>query len=227
MSPVTCAFYAAGSGAVAIRPVGLLYTSPAVIHKLAPSTPVGNVGHRVCTDHTTGAMAQAFLPYAGTAPALAPAPVVTPQMLAQRAAAELAVSPPVPATSPGLDRFQLVGLKTWLWLQRWDTVARTASIPGLTATVSARPLRSTWDFGTAGKVVCDGPGTPYDLHRTATEQSTDCALTFTRSGTYTARVTVDWAVSWAANTGAAGTLPPIARTTVFPIEARAAQAVTD
>ena len=193
------------------------------LQKLDPKSPAGTVGFRVCTNQATGAVTRLFRAYGGPAAA----PVISPQMLAQQASAQLEVSLPDPATAPGLDHFQLVGLKTWLWVKEWDPTARTAAIPGLSATVSARPIRSTWDFGAGGKVVCEGPGTPYDFHRDAANQSTDCSLTFTRSGTYAARVTVDWAVSWHASTGAGGTLPDLTRTTAFAIEARAAEAVTD
>ncbi len=193
-----------------------------LLRSLDPATAAGTVGWQVCTNLQTAAVTNVFAAYPG-----APAPAISPLQLAQQAAAQLEVTVPAPATSPGLDRFQLVGLRTWLWVTRWDPVTRTATIPGLSATVSARPVRSTWDFGTQGTVTCTGPGTPYDLTKAPADQSTDCALTFTHSGHYLARVSVDWAISWRTNTGAAGTLPDQARTTTFPIEARAAQAVTN
>ncbi|MDQ6696193.1 MAG: hypothetical protein M3Z46_01880 [Actinomycetota bacterium] len=224
-SPVVCKWYVAGASAVALGSLAAGLRSTGVgLPSLDTSTHVGTTGYQVCTNRTTGASNGAFR--AVPAP-VAAAPAITPQMLAQRASAQLQVDVPAPATSPGLDQFQLVGLPTWLWVKAWDTVANTAAIPGLSATVSARPVRSTWDFGAGGRVTCDGPGTPFDIHRPASNQSTDCALTFIQSGTYTARVTVDWAVSWKATTGGGGALPPLARTTTFPIQVRAAQAVTD
>lgn len=223
-SPVVCRWYTADSGVIAlVSPGALLQSGGALLQDLAPSAPTGTTGYQVCTNRDTGVSTGLFRA-TGRAPA---APVISPQMLAQEASAQLGVSLPAPATSPGLDQFQLVGLPTWLWVKEWDPVSKTAAIPGLSATVSAHPVRSTWDFGAGGKVVCDGPGTPFDVHKAAANQSTDCALTFTRSGVYTAQVTVEWAVSWNASTGGGGALPGLVRTTTFPIEARAAQAVTD
>jgi hypothetical protein len=218
-----CKWFTFGSGLLGLSAPALHAAPTAYLHSLDPGTPAGTLDYRVCTNRQTGAVTQLFRPYGGAPPA----PVISPQMLAQQASAQLNVNLPTPATSPGLDQFQLVGLQTWLWVKEWDAVSKSAAIPGLSATVSARPVRSTWDFGAGGRVVCDGPGTPYDFHRPAAGQSTDCALTFTRSGAYTARVTVDWAVSWKASTGAGGDLPGLTRTTTFPISARAAQAVTD
>ena len=223
-SPVRCQWYTLASGAIGLNLPITRVPSGAFLDKLDPASPAGTAGYRVCVNTQTGASTDAFLQYGGAAPA---APTVTPQMLAQQAAAQLDVGLPEPATSPGLNQFQLAGLPTWLWVQEWDPVSKTATIPLLSATVSARPIRSTWDFGAGGKVICNGPGTPYDFRKAAANQSTDCSLTFTRAGTFPARVTVDWAVSWNATTGAAGTLPTIARTTAFDIEVRSAQAATD
>lgn len=222
-SPVSCHLYAANPALLWLTAGIFVGSSDHLLKKLPTSTPKGTVVARFCDNTQTGAVTRAF----ATLGAKAPAPVITPQMLAQQATADLDVTVPKPATSPGLGHFQLVGLRTWLWVTDWAAVDQTAAIPGLSATVTARPIRSTWDFGTAGRIVCDGPGNPYDFSRAATAQASDCTLTFTRSGTYTAQVTVNWAVSWNPTTSAAGALPGVARTTTFPIEARAAQAVTD
>ncbi len=147
-------------------------------------------------------------------------------MLAQQAAANIKLGVPTPATSPGLDRFQLAGLKTWLWVDGWDPVSQTASIPGLSAKVSARPTSTTWDLGDGPPVECAGPGAPWRAELGA-DQSTSCSHVFTKRGIYQGQVTVHWAVTWAASNGQGATLPGIDRTAAFTIEVRSAQAVTD
>lgn len=223
-NPITCVWYTFGAGA-RIFDIFDYRLPDESSPRLDPASPAGTTGFQMCRNSQTGAVTSAFQFYPG--PAAPAVPAVSPRVLAERASAQLSLALPHPATSPGLGHFQLVGLPTWLWLTDWQAVSRTASIPGLSATVSATPVRTTWNFGSGGTVVCDGPGTPYDLGVSPGGQSTKCAKTFTQSGTYPSSVTVDWSVSWSASTGQAGTLPGAARTAVFTVEARAAQAVTD
>src|SRR4051812_44469046 len=94
----------------------------------------------------------------------------------------MAFSPPL--KSP--DDFLLVHLPTWIWVENWAEVSRTASAGGVVATVTARPVRQVWDFTprrsdpeTEGG--CAGPGTRYDPAKRPEEQSTECSFTFGHS----------------------------------------------
>src|SRR4030095_12254838 len=103
----------------------------------------------------------------------------------------------------------------------WAAQTATASVPGMSATVVARPARVVWDMGDGGRVVCRGPGTPYDPARPAHEPG--CGYMCRRSsagapeGRLLVTATITWSVSWSA-TGVAGggSLPAVSRSTQVP-----------
>jgi hypothetical protein len=111
----------------------------------------------------------------------------------------------VPLPSAGLNPSgrQVVNVPTWLWVENWESISRTATVAGVSATVTATPVRQRWSFGLdGGTVTCAGPGVPYDASLPERVQRTDCALAFRRSsagqqgGAFAVTVTVDWAVTW-------------------------------
>ncbi len=110
---------------------------------------------------------------------------------------------PTVQTSPPIGSPQLVGFPTWLWIDpaAWGTFDATATVPGLTVTVTATPKQVEWDMGDGNHVTCDGPGTPW-VEGTSAAADTDCEYTyqFTSAdqpgGTYTVTATVTWAVTW-------------------------------
>lgn len=110
----------------------------------------------------------------------------------------------------------VVHVETWLWVDRgtWGTRTQTASAGGVTATVTATPSRVTWDMGNGDRVICEGPGNPYDPAKPARAQSTDCSYTYRHSsagqpaGAYQVTATVEWGLSWrVAGAAGGGTLP--------------------
>lgn len=138
---------------------------------------------------------------------------------------------PTPTTNPDPSRL-LVHVETWLWVQDWAPVTASASVPGVTVTVTATPERVTWAMGDGGRVVCDGPGTAYDRSRPEQDQSTDCAYTYRRSSAgqpgdaYTVTVTMTWRVSWTATGIAAdGDLGSVTRTSQFAARVAEGQAL--
>lgn len=179
-----------------------------------------------------------------------PAVVYTPavydllvQVLVSEAYAEVAPPFAVPFTSPARDDQQLVGLPTWMWIDpaAWQPVSATAEVPGVSATVTATPVRVVWDMGerapygrsiAAGgdPVPCDGPGQPFDPAG-GDDQETDCSYVFQWDSTgeddsaFHAAATVEWAASYTASTGQAGDLDTITRTTEFPLTVTQRQAV--
>jgi len=191
----------------------------------------------------TSAMASASSPPSGgTAPApLAPtavmtigrAALVTPAMLAQQAYRFLPLPAPGIHTNPPADREQLVWLPTWLWVSgaSWGTRMATASIPTLSVTVTAVPVTVAWTMGDGGRVVCGGPGTPFDAAHSARQPS--CAYTYQRSsagqptGRFTVTATTTWTITWTAGgsvTGG-GTLPPLARSAQTTLAVAEVQAI--
>ena len=172
-------------------------------------------------------------------------PPLVPQMdardLALMARQRLPFPLPDIAFSPPLedpDDFLLVQLESWIWATNWAEVSRTASAGGVVATVTARPVRLTWDFTprrsdpeTEGG--CAGPGTPYDPSKRPEEQSTDCSITFRHSSAgepgaaYEGHLTVIYEVSWTSNVGAGGSLGTVPRTTVLPVRVGEQQALNE
>ena len=139
----------------------------------------------------------------------------------------------VPLPSPGLNPpgDQLVGVATWLWLDgTWQATSATASIGTVSSTVTATPTEAVWDLGDGTSITC-GAGHPYDVGRAPEEQSSDCTHVYSSSsrlqpdGTFLVSVTVSYAVSWGASTGAGGDLETISRTTTVPVRVTEAQAL--
>lgn len=154
-------------------------------------------------------------------------PTVTGADLSARARSELDVRFPEPRTNPDAGHRQLVGIDTWLWIDpaAWQPRSATASIPGLSATVTAQPTHVVWDMGDGTVVTCDGPGTPYDTSRPAAAQSTDCSHLYQHRGIHDASATIHWSVTWTATDGDGGTLADVARTTRFTMHVAERQAV--
>jgi hypothetical protein len=137
-------------------------------------------------------------------------PRVDPAVLAAQALRRLPLPAPAVGTSPPADREQLVNLPTWLWVHDdWAARSATASLPGVSVTVTAQPVRVRWEMGDGEHVTCHGPGRRYDSRVAAAVQTTDCSYTYRRSSAgqphqrYQVTATMTWHVTWAA-TGVAG-----------------------
>ena len=184
------------------------------------------------------------------APEGRPPPVpVTPQQLATQASNELTPGPPVVQMSPpstSSTAWQYTNLPTWVWVApaQWKTLDATASVPGVTVTATAVPVRLTLTYqdglGGTQSVSCNGPGTPYSDTLAASENpsrpiaaaSPDCGWTWQHSGVnspdgklqVTASIVYNasWTAAGAPGGGSLGTItsPPAAyRVTVGQIEA--------
>ena len=156
-----------------------------------------------------------------------PANAIDPATLARRAFNELPLIYPRPRTAPPATAKQLVGIRTWLWVDPgdWQTMSASAAIPGLAASVTAQPTRTIWEMGDGSTVTCDGPGTPYDPGRPDADQSTECSHVYQHDGTYTVLATIEWSVTWSATNGAGGNLGTVQRSTQFPLTVEQRQAV--
>ncbi len=141
------------------------------------------------------------------------------------AAASLTVGVPEVATSPPAGGVQLVGVATWFWVADPSPISASASLPGVSATVTATPGTLRLDLGDGTSLDCPGRGTPYDPGRSSKAQQTDCSHVYDLYGDPTVVATLDWAVTWTATTGESGTLPTISRSTSLPLHVEEAQAV--
>lgn len=157
-------------------------------------------------------------------------PPVDPRRLAAMARSRLPLPLPVARTSPAGE--QTVNLETWMWVENWTDQTRTASAGGVTATVTARPVRQVWSFGVPGETkVCTGAGKPYDLSLQPWQQSTTCGYTFRHSSAtqphavYKVTASLVWHITWSSNIGAAGDLGFVTRTTNIPMSVAEHQAL--
>ena len=154
--------------------------------------------------------------------------IITPGTLANQALKELPLLYPRPRTAPPRTATQVVGIRTWMWVDPadWHPISATASIPGLAATVTASPTKTIWDLGDGSEpIVCDGPGTVYDPSKPDGDQHSDCSRAFQHDGTYPVRVTIVWSVTWTATNGDGGNLGLFQRSTQFNITVEQRQAV--
>jgi hypothetical protein len=149
-----------------------------------------------------------------------------PAELGRIAASRLVLPRPQVVVNPPASAPQLVMLPTWLWAEAaWWQVPRSASasVPGVTVTATATPLRVVWSMGDGTTVTCQGPGTPYsaDVGDPAAA-SPDCGHTYTRTsagepgGVFDVSATVTWQVSWSGG-GASGQAGPLFSTATVPV----------
>lgn len=159
----------------------------------------------------------------------------SPEELARQAYRQLVLAVPAIRTSPAVAVPQLVRVPTWLWVDAgmWSPRSRTAAVPGLSATATARPVRVSWSMGDGVTVECRGPGTPYRGGQSqASAASPDCGHTYLRpstgapEGIFRVTATVEWVVSWVGG-GQAGTLPALASAASVMVRVTEAQALND
>jgi hypothetical protein len=156
-------------------------------------------------------------------------------LLAAERAAELALEQ-LPLREPAIGvsppDAQIVGLRSWLWVDTaWSPSAASASVTGVTSTVTATPLQVTWQTGDGATVTCHGPGVAYDPTRPPDAQASDCTHTYVSpsigepGGTYTLTATVTYTVAWTASNGGGGELGTVTRTSQTRVRVVEVQAV--
>jgi hypothetical protein len=144
-------------------------------------------------------------------------PPVTPEAVAWRAVSQLMLPDVVVRLNPAGD--QLVNLPTWLTVDAssWRAQSATASVPGVSVTATATPMKAVWSMGDGATVVCSGPGTPWRAGMDPAAASPDCGHRYTRSSAhapgeaYSVTVRVEWQVVWA-GAGRSGTVPGLTTT---------------
>jgi hypothetical protein len=143
-----------------------------------------------------------------------------------QAASELQLPNPVPALSPSITGY--VNLAEWLSIAPavWaplSTTAQACSAGGcVAATATATPSSVTWTTGDGSTVICNGPGTTYDIDLPPSSQSTACSHTYTISSAgqpspdgnpnhaaFPITATITWSVTWVGPDGSGGALPSL------------------
>ncbi|MEV0093707.1 hypothetical protein [Streptomyces sp. NPDC050738] len=136
------------------------------------------------------------------------------EVVAEQAVKQLELPKPVIHTSPSENFVQVVHVPTWMWVDQvaWNPVSKTAKVPGVSVTATARPRRAVWVMGEGGRVVCEGAGTPYSSKYRPDQASPDCGYTYAMASLdakgrkFTVSVTVSWDVTWEGG-GQAGQVP--------------------
>lgn len=130
------------------------------------------------------------------------------------------------ASAPPTDQL-IVNLETWFGVTPIAPVSATASIPGLSATVTLRPESIRVDTGSGTVLRCG-------LWGSSTSKQSGCAWTpdvpsipkFTGGGyAFVGTVTLVWRVSWTATDGTGGTLDPIETSAPLRLAVREIQTV--
>lgn len=157
-------------------------------------------------------------------------PVASPEVVARAARARLSLPAVEVVLSPSGD--QLVGLPTWLSMSplSWGAVSASASVPGVSVTATARPVRAVWSTGDGGSVVCSGPGERWTPGVDPRASSPDCGHTFEQSSmgeqgsVFAVSVEVTWEVTWA-GAGRSGSVPGLTTTGTVPVRVVESQTV--
>ncbi len=137
-------------------------------------------------------------------------PTLTPQELAQRAAAKLSVSAPAVGAGPttednGLVIDTAVGYPVWLWSEgNTAPVSASDSDGDLTVNITATIAKVTYTMGDGTTVSC-GTGTRWTKGQ-AGRPSPDCGHVYQQMGNYTITTTTTWNANWSA-AGESGTVP--------------------
>ncbi|MFI5693330.1 hypothetical protein ACIA58_15905 [Kribbella sp. NPDC051586] len=131
--------------------------------------------------------------------------VVDPLTLVYEAIASMKLAPPLVETAPNATQIGLVNMPVWLWVNKsestWGPIVRSASVPGLAVTATARVKAVDWSMGDGSTVRCEGPGTPYD-ESMGVKASPTCGHQYTKTSRelpsckYPVTATAQWDITW-------------------------------
>lgn len=215
-----------GSGRVAPVPLGCVYRRVAFVPPVGAIARPGGSGAwfvSVCA----GARGSVVYPPVWIAAGRAGP---SPEALARAAYGRLRLPVPVIVVSPVGD--QLVYLPTWLAVSggSWGLRSASASVPGVSVTATASPVRVVWSLGDGSTVVCAGPGSVYSASVSPGAVSPTCGHTYQHAssarpgGVYRLTATVQWTVTWS-GAGRHGVFPGLATTSLRLVRVREAPAV--
>lgn len=159
---------------------------------------------------------------------------IDPRVLAEQAADRVPIPDVEIEMNPTPEQGAVVNVPTWLAINgaTWRSVNAQAAAGGVVVTATAAPRRVVWDMGNGDRITCAGPGTPYDVTRPSSDQSTDCSYTYRQSSAradgnaFAVTATVVWEVSWTvAGAGGGGSLGTAPRSQTVRLPVKEIQAV--
>jgi hypothetical protein len=154
----------------------------------------------------------------------------TPGQLAQRAYGQLRLPAPTIERSPPATNayngvpFTWVNLWTWFWTSpaSYAPVSKTEAVPGVAATVVARPSVLVFDPGDGSPPVsCPGPGRPWTNADGNAPPPNGCGFRYrhtSNGATLTVTVTIQWDVTWTGTGGAGGALNGLTTQAAGPLQ---------
>lgn len=159
---------------------------------------------RICSDEAGNIVSTELIDWAPGTPV-----EVDPEVLAEMAREWLTFPAPAGDTSPPLATGTVAQLPTYLRIENWADVSRTATAGPVSATVTATPVRQAWSIGGDVVAQCDRPGVlveagaqaPADACGWTPEHSSAGQRTRSESGEpcFNVTVTMTWDVSWTSN----------------------------
>jgi hypothetical protein len=160
---------------------------------------------RVCSDAAGNIVSTQLIDWAPGTPV-----DVDPADLAAMAREWLEFPTPAGDMSPPLATGTVAQLPTYMWIDNWDPVSRTATAGPVNATVTATPIRQTWSVGDRQVASCAGPGVAVEEGATAPAEACGWTPEHSSAGERTrseatgepcfnVTVTLTWAVSWTSN----------------------------
>jgi len=192
-----------------------------------------------------GVLYRLFMRVCPTGQRLVWVPQVPPRVIGGWGAAFLARWLPRPTVrlAPPAGRL-VVTVPTWFWTDAvlWRPVSVTVSVPTPAGPVwvvtTAVPLRLVLEpgDGLGATVLCAGPGVPWTaLLGDEVRSPVGCDYTYLRpsvraraagwSGRYSARLSIDWSVTWRSSTGAVGSGGTVRTTSTAPVTVREIEAL--
>jgi hypothetical protein len=208
--PRHCDYFLQDSAGAVLGAGGLNAGPKVTIGELRASIEVDTIVIRVCTWLDTG---ERGLPEVLM---VSPDAVAVARRAASLAAAQLVLPLPSPHTSPPGRTVDNVA--TWLWVDGDAVRSRSATNAGVTARVTATPVRLVWRTGDGHTVTCAGSGTRYEPSNTA-ERSGACRHVYSLpTTTVTMVITAVWRLAWTATNGQTGDLGEVSRVVSSPLE---------
>ncbi|HEY3559332.1 MAG TPA: hypothetical protein VGL05_17795 [Kribbella sp.] len=136
--------------------------------------------------------------------------------LVYEAIAQMKLAPPLIRTAPSASQIGLVHMPVWLWVTKtentWGPIVRSASVPGLAVTVTAKVKAINWAMGDGSTVRCEGPGTPY-TKAMGVKASPTCGHRYAKTShslpncSYSVTAVTQWDVTWQSTIGDNGQIP--------------------
>lgn len=127
--------------------------------------------------------------------------------------------------------FTWVNLWTFYWTDAptWHTLIATASLRGVSATVTATPVQLVYDPGNGSQTVdCAGPGRPWtDADGNSPPSDGACGYQYgsVTNGPITATETIVWKITWTGTGSTNGQLPQMTTSTSGPLQVMQIQVV--